>query len=376
MYITGIGRTKFGFLEETLPELAYVAISAALKDAEMALEEIEAIYVGNFCAGPTQNQLHLNSLISDILPGVDKPIIRIETACASGGAALYQALLALSRFNNILVIGLEKLNIDPLQAATAIAMAGDRTIDQTEGLIFPASYALIAQQHILRYGTNTDDLTLVSLKNHENANLNEYAHFYNTDIGFKYISESPVVSTPLRLFDCAPLSDGASAVVLSGTKRKEGDIRVIASSLATGNLSLINTKDITSFPAAKKAAHNAYQQAGLTVKDIDVFAVHDCFTIAELVAMEDLGICGPGESASLVREGRTKIKGDIPVNTDGGLKADGHPIGATGLAQVFEIVTQLRGLAGKRQVENAGVGLTHNVGGVGGTAAIHLFERV
>jgi acetyl-CoA C-acetyltransferase len=375
MYITGIGRTKFGILQETLQEMAYMAISAALQDAEMALEEINAIYIGNFCAGPTQSQLHINALIADILPGLQIPMIRVETACASGGAALYNALIALSRFDNILVLGLEKLSIESLKATTAISMAGDRFIDQREGLIFPASYALIAQQHMLKYNTKSEDLGLVALKNHQNANLNKDAHFYNTDIDINKILESPIVCSPLKLFDCSPLSDGACAAILSNHKRTKRDIEVIASSLATGNLAFTNSKDITSFPAVKKAAFDLYQQASLSPNDIDIFMVHDCFTIAELVAMEDLGICKPGESIYYVRDGRTKIDGDIPINTDGGLKADGHPIGASGVAQIHEIVFQLRGEAGERQIKNASIGLTHNVGGVGGTAALHIFRR-
>lgn len=375
MYITGIGRTKFGILRESLPELAYAAISAALSDAEMEVGQLDAIFAGNFCGGPTQSQLHINAMIADILPDSHIPIIRIETACASGGAALYQALISLSRFNNVMVVGMEKLNIESVKATTAIAMAADRLHDQAEGLTFPASYALIAQQHMLRYGTELNDLALIALKNHENANLNEFAHFYNTDIDINKIIMSPVVCPPLRLYDCAPLSDGACAVVISKTKRTVQDVKVIASSCATGNLSLTRSKDITSFPAVKIAAQDAYKQAGLSPKDIDIFMVHDCFTIAEITAMEDIGICSPGESKYLVREGRTKINGDIPVNTDGGLKADGHPIGASGLAQVFEVVTQLRTEAGKRQVEKASVGLTHNVGGIGGTAVIHIFRK-
>ncbi|MBI5676298.1 MAG: thiolase domain-containing protein [Nitrospirae bacterium] len=375
MYITGIGRTKFGVLRQSLPELSYAAISAALSDAEMEVGQLDAIFIGNFCGGPTQSQLHINALIADILPVSHIPIIRIETACASGGAALYQALISLSRFNNVMVVGMEKLNVESVKATSAIAMAADRLHDQAEGLIFPASYALIAQQHMLRYGTELDDLAFISLKNHENANLNEFAHFYNTDIDINKIIRSPVVCSPLRLYDCAPLSDGASAVVVSKTKRRDRDVKVIASSCATGNLSLTNTKDITSFPAVKIAVLDAYKQADLSPKDIDIFMVHDCFTIAEIIAMEDIGICKPGESKHLVREGRTKINGDIPVNTDGGLKADGHPIGASGLAQVFEIVKQLRSEAGNRQVKNASIGLTHNVGGVGGTAVIHIFRK-
>lgn len=374
MYITGIGRTKFGILSESLQEMAYTAMYEALRDAKVQLDSVEAIFVANFCGGPTQGQLHMNALIADMLPGERIPIIRVETACASGGAAVYTALMSLSRFKTVMVVGIEKLNVELMKATSAIAMAGDRILDQAEGLIFPASYALIAKQHMLRYGTTTDDLAIVALKNHQYANLNEFAHFYNTDFDIETIKNSPLVCDPLRLYDCSPLSDGSCALVISREKRTTRDIRVASSALYAGNLALSNNAEITSFPSVKKAANEAYRQAGAAHSDMDLFLVHDCFTIAELIAMEDLGICKPGESASLVREGRTGMGGDIPINTDGGLKADGHPIGASGVEQIFELTLQLRGEAGKRQVRDASLGLAHNVGGVGGTAAVHILS--
>lgn len=377
MYIIGIGRTKFGVLNQNIPELAYESMLKALEDSTLSINDIDAIYVANFCAGPFQNQLHLNSIISSLLPKSNIPIIRIETACAAAGSALYQAIISLSKFENVMVLGVEKMtNSDNLSASRNISAAGDRLLDQGEGLLFPASYALIAQQHMLKYGTTLDDLALVALKNHNNANLNELAHFYHKKVDMKIIKNSPVVCSPLRLFDCSPVSDGSAAVIISKSKKTDRDIKIVASSLSTDTISLCQRKDLTSFKAVKIAARDAYKQANVKPKDINIAEVHDCFTIAEIIAMEDLGFCKEGESKYMLREGRTKLEGEIPINTDGGLKAGGHPIGASGCAQIIEIVTQLRGEAGKRQIQDAEIGLTHNIGGIGGTAVIHILKNL
>ncbi len=375
-YITGIGRTKFGVLKESIPELAYEVMLKSLEDSGLSIDEIGAIYVANFAASLFQNQLHLNSVISGLIPKSNIPIIGIETACASASTALYQAILSLNRFENIMVLGVEKMtNGDKLSIQNNISAAGDRLLDQYQGLIFPASYALIAQQHMLQYGTTLDDLALVSLKNHQNANLNELAHFYNTKVDLEKIKNSPIICSPLRLFDCCPASDGAAAIIISRNKKTNRDIKIIASAMATDVISLSQRKNFTSFKAAKIAAKEAYKQARIKPSEIDVAEVHDCFTIAELIAMEDLGFIKEGGSKDMVREGRTTLQGDIPINTDGGLKADGHPIGATGAAEIIELVKQLRGEAEKRQIAGAEVGLAHNIGGTGGTALIHILRR-
>jgi len=376
MYIIGTGRTKFGILNQNIPELAYEAMFKSIEDSNLSINDVNAIYVANFCAGPFQNQLHLNSLISSLLPKSHIPIIRIETACASASSALYQAIISLNKFENIIVLGVEKMtNSDNLSSSKNISAAGDISLDQNEGLLFPANYALIAQQHMLKYGTTLDDLALVSLKNHNNGNLNELAHFYYKKVDMMMIKNSPVVCSPLRLFDCSPVSDGATAVIISRNKKTDKDIKIVASSMATDTISLCQRKNLTSFKAAKIAAKEAYKEAGIKPSDIDIAEVHDCFTISEMIAMEDIGLCKEGESKYMIRENRTTLRGDIPINTDGGLKADGHPIGASGLAQIIEVVTQLRGEAGKRQVQDAEIGLTHNIGGIGGTAVIHILKK-
>ena len=376
MYVAGVGRTKFGPMRESLAELLYEAISRALHDAGVEPSGLDAVYLGNFCAGPFVGQLHLNSLVASLLPGLHVPVIRVETACASGATALFQAKMALGHYHTILVAGVEKMSTVPgPQASNNVAMAGDLLLDNAAGLIFPASYALIASAHMSRYGTTLDDLSLVSLKNHENANLNPLAHFYHKRVSLEDINNSALVCSPLRLFDCSPLSDGAAAAVVSRERRAETDVRVVASAMATDTLSLAERADFTSFTAARLAAGQAYEEAGLKPSDIDLVEVHDCFTIAELVALEDLGFCRPGEGKDLIRGGHTTRTGHLPTNVDGGLKADGHPIGASGLAQVFEVVVQLRGAAGARQIPGARTGLTHSVGGVGGTCVVNIFRK-
>ncbi len=371
MFVNGVGRTKFGRLKETLPQLMLEATKNALHDAELSLNDLQAIYVSNFNAGYFQKQLHLNSLFASLYPGLNLPAFRIEAACASGGAALYQALLALNKFDNVLVLGVEKMTDVPTgNAIEALAMAGDRT-DQQQGLIFPAAYALLAAEHMKKYGTTLEDLGKIAVQNHDNANLNELAQFYGKKITTEAVQNSPVVCTPLRLLDCSPVSDGAAALVVS--KKKTGkSIKVLASACATDTLSLAQRSDLTTLPAARKASEIALKEANLKAREIGMFEVHDCFTINQLIAMEDIGLCKPGDAAEMISQGKTTLKGEYPVNTDGGLKANGHPIGATGVAQVYEAVTQLRGEAGKRQVK-AQTALTHNVGGVGGTAVVHIF---
>lgn len=377
MYVIGIGKTKFGVLNESIAQLAYKAMYNAISDSPISVNDIGAIFVSNFLGSHHQRQLHLNSIISSMLPELRIPIIGIETACASGASAFYQGQMALSRFENVLVVGVEKMtDIPKMKIIENLAMAGDRKLDQEQGMIFPANYALVAQQHMRRYGTTHEDLSLVSFKNHKNANLNPLAHYNYKHVTMKMINNSPIISSPLNLFDCSPITDGASAIILSRNNKCNRDVEVIGSHLATDCISLAQRKDLSSFASTKEAAANAFSQAKVSPKDIDIAEVHDCFTIAELVAMEDIGICRQGESKHWIREERTGLDGDMPINTDGGLKADGHPIGASGIAQIYEIVTQLRGEADKRQIDRARIGLAHSVGGVGGTAVINILRGI
>lgn len=376
MNITGVGRTKFGILSKSLVELTYEAMFNAIEDSPLDINDIDAIYVSNFLGGPLNGQLHFNSIIASLLPSINIPIIRIETACASSSVAFNQALNSLKKMPNIMIIGVEKMTGTKLMSPTdAIAMAGDHEIDFEQGLIFPAAYALIAQQYMQKYGVSHDILELVSYINHINANRNPLAHFYHKEVTREMIKNSQMVASPLNLFDCSPLSDGAVAIIISDKKHADRDIRILSSRIATDTISLTQRADMTSFLATKIAGAKAYKDAGITQKKIDVVEVHDCFTISELLALEDLGFCAPGESSKMIENGDILLDGALPVNPDGGLKANGHPIGATGLAQIFEIVTQLRLEAGSRQVADPEIGLTQNIGGIGGTCGITLLGR-
>ncbi len=372
-YVIGVGKTRFGPTSKTMPQLAQEAILDALSDADLAPEGVDAIVVANFLGGPNERQLHLNSVIAGIFPGLNLPSWRTEAACASGGVAVHQAVLALSRYQTVLVVGVERMSsVVGLELTRNIGMAGDVIFDQLEGLNFPANYALLARTHAARYGTTLRDLELVSLKNHANANLNPKAHFYLKKVRQADIDAGPPVASPLRLYDCCPVSDGAAAAVVSSRDRGARSVRIMGSAVSSDVISLAHRASLTGFAAARDAAKRAYEEAGVQPSDVDVAEVHDCFTIAEVVAMEDLGFAAPGEATVLIREGETNIGGRIPVNPGGGLKAGGHAIGATGVSQVCELVKQLRGEAGDYQVADARVGLAHNVGGVGGTCAVHL----
>jgi acetyl-CoA C-acetyltransferase len=351
----------------------YDSAMKALSDSQLESSDIDAAIISCFAPERFQSQLHINSMLSSLFPMNRLPVFRVEAACASGGVAVNQACHLARAFENVLVIGVEKMNsVASRDGMDILGLALDKRYEQEEGMIFPAAYALIAQQHFLKFSSNPEDLALVSLKNHSNANKNELAHFYHKRVDLETIRNSMPISSPLKLFDCCPMSDGAASLVISVRKTSDRDIRILGSSVKTDNLSLIDRGDLTSFTAARLAAREAYSQAGIKPEDISFAEVHDCFTIAEIIAMEDLDLCERGESPRLVRDGETSLDGSIPINTDGGLKADGHPIGATGIAQIVESVIQLRGEAGGRQIDDPAYGLTHNIGGIGGTAAVHI----
>jgi acetyl-CoA C-acetyltransferase len=351
----------------------YEAMCDAVEDSSIDIADIGTIYVSNFLGGPLSGQLHLNSVVASLLPGMNIPILRIETACASAGVAFKQATYALSEYDNIMVVGAEKMTSPgAINPSEAIAMASDRFIDRPDCPIFPANYALIAQQYMHRYNIDHEVLERVSYINHKNANLNPLAHFYHKEVSMDAIKRSPIIASPLNLFDCSPVSDGAVAVIISKEKRSDRDVRIISSQFTTDSISITQREDMTSFKAVKLAASKAYRESGLKPGDINILEVHDCFTISELIALEDLGFCAPGEASKLISDGSILKDGVLPVNTDGGLKANGHPIGATGLAQIYEIVAQLRGEAGHRQVNDARFGMAHNIGGVGGTASVTI----
>jgi acetyl-CoA C-acetyltransferase len=270
-------------------------------------------------------------------------------------------------------------DVDGADATYALGTAADQEWEGFHGITFPGLYAMMARTHMEKYGTTIEQLAAVAVKNHANGLLNPHAQ-YHLKVTVEDVLESTMVADPLHLLDCSPVTDGAAALVLTTVDRarelagERAIIKIIGSGLATDTITLANRPDLTELGAVRKAAERAYEMAGKTPDEIHVVEVHDCFTIAEIMATEAIGLFDPGFGASAVEDGLTSLQGKIPVNPSGGLKSKGHPVGASGVAQVAEIVTQLRGEAGQRQVEGAKVGLAQNMGGSGGSSIVHILE--
>jgi acetyl-CoA C-acetyltransferase len=379
--VIGIGSTNFDeHWDQNLRQLAIEAGTKAIIDANIRGRDLDAIYLGNMSAGRFVGQEHVAPMVSGEL-GLSIPATRVEGACASGGLALRQGIFSIlsGQHDIVLVGGAEKMTDLMTDGVTSSLMsAADQEWESYYGVTFPSLYAMIARRHMYEFGTTREQMAKVAVKNHHNGSLNPIAQFKN-EITVEQVLNSPLVADPLTLFDCSPITDGATALILCkaelAKKYTDDPIYIIGSGQASDTLALHDRRFLTTLYSTVKAAQEAYKQTGLTVNDINVAEVHDCFTIAEIVATEDLGFCKKGEGGKLLDDKETEIGGRIPVNTSGGLKAVGHPVGATGIKQAFEIILQLRGKAGKRQVDDAKIGLTHNVGGSGATAVIHVFSR-
>jgi acetyl-CoA C-acetyltransferase len=380
--IIGAGMTKFGEdWERGFRELVTEAGVRALEDAKISGDEISAGYVGTMASGSLVGQEHAGALISDYMGLNPIPITRVEGACASGSLALRQGILAVaSGLHDVVVVGgVEKMtDLDTAAVSQILGGAGDQEWELFLGATFPGLYAMMARRHMHEYGTTEEMLASVSVKNHENGAKNPYAQFQR-EISMETALGSKMVADPLKMMDCSPITDGAAAVVLAPMEKaasySKKPIEILASEQASGTLALHDRKSLTSVEAAKVASSRAYKKAGIAPKDVSVAEVHDCFTIAEIIATEDLGFFAPGEGGKAALEGKTKIGGEIPINTSGGLKATGHPVGATGVKQACEISWQLRGEKGDAQVKDPEYGLTHNVGGSGATAVVHIYKR-
>lgn len=380
--IIGAGMSSFGeHWDSSLRELIIDAAVKAIADAKVEGKQIQAIYGGCMAAGQFVGQEHIGALIADYLGLNPIPSTRLEAACASGGVALRAGIAAVASgmYDVVAVGGVEKMtDVTTEEASTALGAAGDEEWELFHGATFPGLYALMARRHMQEYGTTEEQLASVAVKNHYNAARNKFAHFQK-EITLETAINSPYVATPLRLFDCSPLTDGAAAVILAASdvakKICEKPVEIIASTQASDTIALANRASFTSLNASVVAGKEAFVQAGLKHKDIDVLEVHDCFTIAEIMALEDLGFFQPGKAAKATQEGHTALTGEIPVNTSGGLKGCGHPVGATGVKQAVEIAWQLRGEADGRQIKDANIGMTHNVGGSGATAVVHIYKR-
>ncbi len=372
--VKGIGLTKFGELwDKSLLDLALEASVEAIKDSGMDRKHIDAVFAGNMLIGKIAGQDHLGPVITSSL-GLNCASFRIEGACASGGLAVHLAIQGLlaSTYKNVLVVGAEKMTDASTNQITWALMGASSSKERKAGLTFPALYALMAQAHMQKYGTTRRELAEVSVKNHYHASLNQKAHF-PFEITAEKVLNSSLISYPITLFDSSPITDGAAAVVLSMDDSSEG-VFITGSAVASDTIDLAERKSLTELKATQLAAKAALKQAGAEISDIKAAEVHDCFTIAEVMAMEDLGFCPKGMGGKFIVGNATRLGGRCPVNTSGGLKACGHPVGATGVKQIIEITEQLRKNAGTRQVKDANIGLTQNVGGTGATVVVHVLQ--
>lgn len=378
--ILGAYQTKFGELwNKSLADLILEASSEAIKDAGIRKSQIQIAFIGNKLAGSLSNQNHLSSLLAQLLK-VHIPAIRIEAACASGGMAVAQACMAIAsgQYEIALVVGVEKMTDLPIEEVSSGLMSAASLEEQESGLSFVGLYALMARKYLEKFEAGEEDLALPAVKNHFHASLNGKAQF-PFSISLEQVFQSPIIASPLRLLECSPVSDGAAALVLADARlaqrKSEDRVFIVASSQASESLALTGRENLAEILSTKKAAETAYERAALGPQDLSLLEVHDCFSIAEIIALEDLGVCKKGEGCLAQRNGEVRLGGRRPVNLSGGLKACGHPVGATGVKQIVEIVNQLRGRGGKRQVEKPLVGLAHNVGGTGGTAVVHILQR-
>jgi len=383
--VIGIGITKFGELwDKSFRNLIAEAGAKAILDSGIGGKEIDALYVGSMSSGRFVGQEHVGALVADCagFSHLHIPATRVEGACASGGLAAREGYLSIaSGINDIVVVGgIEKMNDVSGSAATeTLATAADQEWEAFFGATFPGLYAMIATRHMHEYGTTKKQLAQVAVKNHANGALNPNAQ-YQREITLEQALNSTTVAYPLGLMDCSPVTDGAASLILCAAEKAkkytDKPIKILASGQGSDTLALHSRRDICTLDATVHAAKMAYKQANVQPRDIDLAEVHDCFTIAEICAIEDLGFVKKGEGGKAVENKITTLDGSLPVNTSGGLKSKGHPVGATGVAQIVEIVMQLRGDADKRQVKDVGIGLAHNVGGSGATCVVHILEAM
>lgn len=378
--IVGVSQTKFGELwEKSFRDLVVEAGVAAIKDANMVGDDIDAMYIGNMSGGLFVGQEHIGALIAEHSGLAPIPATRVEAACASGGLALRQAIMAVASgyYDKVMAAGVEKMT-DVVDATPAIAAAADREWEANQGVTFPSLYAMMARRHMYEYGTTREQIAGFAVLDHKNGALNPKAQFQR-EISVDAVLNSTKVAEPLNILDCSPVSDGAAAIIVcpadEAQKYTDTPIYIKASTQASDTIALHSRKSLTTIESTKIASKKAYDIAGLTPKNIDVAEVHDCFSINGLIAIEDLGFFEKGKGGQAIEDGLIERDGDISINPSGGLKARGHPLGATGIAQAAEITWQLRGDAGKRQVQDAETGLTLNIGGTGGTAAVHILSR-
>jgi acetyl-CoA C-acetyltransferase len=379
--VIGTGKTQFGaFPDRTLRSLAVEAGRACLENAQVAPSRVEAFFLGNFAGPSFTGQNHLAPYVGSALGVTGVPATRVEAACASGGSAFFHAFssVAAGLYDLVLVIGVEKMTSQTTpRVAEILAGAGDLAGEMKAGATFPSLFAMIARRHMYQYGTRREDLAAVAVKNHANGAKSPYAHMRKVITLAQALAGKPVAE-PLTVYDCSLISDGAAAVLLApaGLASEFTARPVIVAGIAQTSdcVALDEKEDITTFPAVKRAAEKAYRMAGAGPADIEFAELHDCFTIAEIIALEDLGFVKPGEGGPYSSAGCTALTGPKPVNASGGLKAKGHPVGATGVAQICDVVAQIRGEAGELQLPRHSLGLAQNLGGSGATAVVTVLR--
>ena len=382
--VVGAGQTKYGNhslgLKGMWAEAAETAYSSI--DGDFEPSQVDEAFIGSVAFGGAQ--LGNTAALLTEHSGLDNiPVRRVENACASSGFAFRDAWMAIKSGQADIVVagGIEKMNdLSPERKRFWLGVSGDTEWERLAGLTFPGTYALMARRHFHEYGSNHDDLVHISVKNHMHGLDNEYAHL-RKDVSFEKAQSGFMVADPLTLYDCCPTSDGASCVILAADhvakKLTDDPIWVLGSGAGSDYLALHDRPSITQIKATQLASTKAYSQAGITATDVDLAEVHDCFTIAELLATEDLGFADRGQGGVFARNGMGRLnEGDVTINPSGGLKSKGHPLGATGTGQIVEVFKQLRGeVEQSRQVRDAEIALTHNVGGSGATCAVNIFGR-
>jgi acetyl-CoA C-acetyltransferase len=377
--VIGIGKTAFGaFPDRDLRSLAVEAGKAALTDAHIGPQQVEAFYLGNFAGPSFVGQNHLAPYVATAMGIIGVPATRYEAACASSGAAFFQAVMGVSSgvYDVVLVSGVEKMTSQTTPRVTEIlAAAGDLNGEVKAGATFPALFAMIARRHMHQYGTTREQLAAVSVKNHSNGAKNPYAHMRKVVTMEQALAGKPIAD-PLTVYDCSLVSDGAAAVVLAPLERAAEftgkAVRILGVAQTSDYVALDEKPDITTLDAVRAAGEKAYRMAGLSAADIQFAEVHDCFTIAELLAIEDLGFAKKGEGGPYTLAGHTCLNGERPINASGGLKSKGHPVGATGVGQIYDLAQQIRGEAGERQLRRHSVGLAQNLGGSGATCVVSI----
>jgi acetyl-CoA C-acetyltransferase len=379
--VIGIGQTKVGeHWDVSIRHLALEPLQAAMADA--GLTQADALYVGNMLSGELAGQEHLGALVADFagLRGIEA--FKVEAACGSGAAALRMGYIAVAGglANVVVVVGVEKMT-DTLapDASTALAMAADGDYEAAQGVTFVAINALLMRRYMYEYGYNHQDFAPFAVNSHQNGMNNPYAMF-RFPVKSERFTKAKMICDPINLLDSSPICDGAAAVVLASADAAHAfstaPVRIIASAVGTDTLAIHDRRDPLVLDGAVLSAHRAYEQARVGPQDIDLFELHDAFGIMATLSLEAAGFADKGQGLRLALENEIGIEGRVPISTMGGLKARGHPVGATGIYQVVEVVQQLRGQAGANQVPNARLGMTQNIGGSGATVITHILERM